>query len=312
MRILVVAMVVLGLATAGALARPAADPLDAAIVTTDLDAFFRIYDAAGGKPTATDLAPYIANGSPGVAGFIPNRIRSADHLARTIAARPQVYAAARTCAGEIGSVQPRVRAAFLAMKQLHPAAAFKPTYILIGANNSGGTANDDGLMIGLEVVCRPGGPDPAPLGVRLGHLIAHEMVHSLQKGFEGESLLAYALNEGVAEFVSGLASGQPLNGHLDAWTAGKEAAIEQRFAADMHGTDYSAWLYNGVGTPESPGDLGYWVGARIAAAFYARQPDKRRAIAELLAATDARALLAASGWSPAGAVTADSPQRGAR
>lgn len=202
MRFLILVVAFLGLMPVSALARPVADPLDAAIVTTDLDAFFRIYAATGGKPAAGDLAPYIAGGSPGVAGFVPNRIRSAEHLARTIAARPQIYAEARACAGLIGDLQLRVRAAFLAMKQLYPPAAFKPTYIVIGADNSGGTANDDGLMIGLEVVCRPGTPDPAPLDVRLTHLITHEMAHSLQKGFGEDSLLALSLNEGVAEFIA--------------------------------------------------------------------------------------------------------------
>lgn len=83
------------------------------------------------------------------------------------------------------------------------------------------------------------------------------------------------------------------------WTKGREADIEQRFAAAMDGKDFSAWLYNGLGAPEAPGDLGYWVGYRIAGAYYARQSDKRRAIADMLAATDARAFLAASGWRPA-------------
>jgi uncharacterized protein YjaZ len=148
-------------------------------------------------------------------------------------------------------------------------------------------------------MCRAGAPDQSPLDVRLTHMVAHEMVHSLQAGFAGETLLASSLNEGVAEFVCELISGRVSNIHLEAWTAGREAEIEQRFARDMNATDRSQWLYNGVGTPETPGDLGYWVGYRIARAYYERAPEKRRAIAEMLRAVDARAFLRDSGWRPA-------------
>ena len=46
------------------------------------------------------------------------------------------------------------------------------------------------------------------------------------------------------------------------------------------------------------GQLGYWVGYRIAKAFYQRAPDQRRAISEMIRMTDARAFLAKSGWFP--------------
>jgi len=284
---------------APAMAQRAADPLGAAIETSDVDAFFAIYDAAGGTPTAADLQAYVARTSPGVQGFIPDRIVSAERLAGVIARKPQIYADARACARRLGHVRERVRAAFLALEALYPAATFPQTYVLIGADNSGGTANDDALMIGLEVMCRADAPDSAPLDDRLTHIIAHEMLHSLQKGFAGETVLALSLSEGVAEFLAEMMSGRVSNIHLEAWTRGHEPEIEARFAQAMNGTDHSQWLYNGVGTPESPGDLGYWVGYRIARAWYDRQPDKRRAIADMLTATDAPAFLAASGWAPA-------------
>jgi len=193
-------------------------------------------------------------------------------------------------------VQQRVRAAFLALKSLYPPATFPRTYVLIGADNSGGTANDDALMIGLEVMCRSDAPDPAPLDVRLTHLITHEAVHSMQVPFSGETVLAQSLTEGTAEFLAELASGRIANAHLGLWTGGHEASIKARFLHDMHGTDLSSWLYNGVGTPDAPGDLGYWVGYLIVRAYYDSQPDKRAAIARILTGGDPDAFLADSGW----------------
>ncbi len=284
---------------ANASAQRAADPLDAAIETTDAGAFFRIYDAANGRPNAADLQPYIRNGSPGVQGFLEHRIVSAQNLAAVVAAQPQTYVDARACARQLGTVRERVRAAFLALEALYPEATYPQTYILIGAGNSGGTANENALMIGLEVVCRAEAPDPAALDARLAHLIAHEMVHSLQRGFTGETVLSQSLNEGAADFLAELISGRVANIHLADWTAGREAEIEQTFARDLNSHDLSNWLYNGVGTRDAPGDLGYWVGYRIVRRYYENQPDKRQAIRNVLLGTDARAFLNASSWRPA-------------
>ncbi len=97
-----------------------------------------------------------------------------------------------------------------------------------------------------------------------------------------------------------LTSGETINPQLKAWTRGHECAIERAFVQDASGTDTSRWMYNGVGTPDKPGDLGYWVGYRIAKAYYANASDKKQAIADLLGVDNetAPALLKRSGWAP--------------
>ena len=60
----------------------------------------------------------------------------------------------------------------------------------------------------------------------------------------------------------------------------------------------SDWLYNGMGTPERPGDLGYWVGYRIAKAYYQGAEDKQAALRDIIEVRDAKALVAKSGWYP--------------
>lgn len=280
-------------------AAPVGDPLEPKIVTSDIDLFFGIYDAAAGKPDAAALQPYIDGGSPGVQGFIEHRISSAENLAKVIANEPAIYKAARVCAASLGAVEARVRAGFLALAQLYPEARFPAVYLVIGANNSGGTANPEALMIGLEVMCTPPVASDWPLDIRLTHIILHELMHSVQAGFKGDTVLSLSLNEGTAEFMTELTTGSISNAHLLVWTKGREAEFERRFAADMRGADFSPWLYNGAGTPAAPGDLGYWIGYRIAKSFYDRASDKRAAIKAMLQATDAEAFLAESGWKPA-------------
>ncbi|MDE2434796.1 MAG: hypothetical protein KGM49_00920 [Sphingomonadales bacterium] len=64
----------------------------------------------------------------------------------------------------------------------------------------------------------------------------------------------------MAELVAMLTTGRVSNSHLARWTRGHEREIDEAFLRDANSADLSRWLYNGVGTPERPGDLGYWVG----------------------------------------------------
>ena len=72
--------------------------------------------------------------------------------------------------------------------------------------------------------------------------------------------------------------------------------IEQRFVADLDRRDLSAWFDNT--TPEDVGQLGYWVGYRIAKAYFQNTPDRERAIREMIRMANANDFLADTGWHP--------------
>lgn len=277
----------------------AADPFAARVRYDDVDRFYRVYDEADGRPTADQLKRlYLDAGGAGVRDFIPHRIESPQALAAKIAEDRAMYERARRCRPALPGVERRMRAAYLAFQTALPEAELPDTTILIGRGNSGGAARPSGVLIGLEVVCDPT-PGAVPVDVRLAHLVAHELGHTQQTYFKGDTLLDAALNEGVAEFVGELISGAPLNAELFAKADARAPEFERAFAVEMMGTDTKRWLYNGSGTPDWPGDLGYWAGYRIAKSYYDRSPDKRAAIRTMLKSTDARAFLKASGWTPA-------------
>lgn len=269
--------------------------------TSDVTAFYRLYDAADGKPAPEALQrSYIDQGTEGVRQFVPHRIVSGEALAKEVAGDPGVYRNARSCMRVLPAVKAKLQGAFRRLAALDPQAIFPPVTILIGRNNSGGTTGRSGVLIGLEVVCRSSWLQP-DLSDRLYHLIAHEYGHveqspALDEHAEDTTVLKQSLVEGVAELMGELTSGQVSNVHLQAWTAGRVKEIDARFLADADSRDLSAWLYNGVGSPDRPGDLGYWVGYRIARAYYDRAPDKRVALRTLLDLKDPKAILAASGW----------------
>lgn len=277
----------------------------AQVSTDDVTRFFRVYDAANGKPSVVQLqTQYIEAGSAGLRQFAALRIGSAERLAQKIAADPAMFEDARRCASALPEIRNRIGASLDKLAGLYPAASFPPVTVLIGRGTTGGVTTPAGVIIGLEMLCRADWLQ-ADVSDRFVHLATHEYVHVQQPGAAVDtpdaSLLYQALLEGGAELVGELISGQVANIHLHRWAQGRECAIEREFQADADATDLSRWLYNGRGDAERPGDLGYWAGYRVVSAYYAQAKDKTQAIADILDVTpeNARQLLQASGWQPA-------------
>nr|WP_053505699.1 DUF2268 domain-containing putative Zn-dependent protease [Stenotrophomonas pavanii] len=275
------------------------------IQTDDVTRFFSVLDASGGKPSAEDLQRgYLDTATDALRSFTDSRIGSMERLARTIQDKPALFARARTCAAALPAVRARVADALDRLGTLLPSARFPPVTLLVGRGNSGGVTTKDGVVIGLEALCNADWMQP-DVGDRFVHLIAHEYVHVQQPGASVDvaqpTLLYQTLLEGGAEYVGELISGQTANAHLHRWAHGRECALERAFVQDSRGTDLSQWLYNGPGDDARRGDLGYWIGYRIARDYVSRAPDRSKAIAELLDVrpATANALLEASGWRPA-------------
>lgn len=293
-------------AAAAHAATPTAAARQPEIRTGDVERFFQLYDRSHGQPSAAQLqSDYLDRGTPGLQQFIASRIGSADKLAAAITQAPTAYADARRCAQTLPAVRRQLRTVFARLADIYPPARFPPVTLVIGRNNTGGTTTADGVIIGLETICRANWMD-ADVTARLVHLIAHEYAHVQQPAAQvdpppGATLLFQSLIEGGAELVGELTSGQVNNAHLQRWTRGQACRIERDFLTAAHGTDTSAWLYNGAGTAAKPGDLGYWVGYRITRAYYAQAHDKRQAIADILAIDNDTAddFLKRSGWTPA-------------
>jgi Predicted Zn-dependent protease (DUF2268) len=274
-------------------------PNGPSILIDDVSRFYAIYDATSGHPSAEVLQrDYLDAGTQGVRDFIPLRIISAARLAEQIQKDPGDYDKARSCVPALPSIRMRLGPIFRKLGRLYPEARFPPVTILVGRDNTGGVSSASGVLIGLEVTCatlRPG----QTITDRFVHLIAHEYAHVEQSEFDGEpTLLRQCLVEGVAELIAELTSGEISNSQLLSWTRGHEREIGESFLRDADGTDRSNWLYNGLGTPQQPGDLGYWVGYRISRAYYYRAHDKRAAIRDLLRLEDPRRILNDSGWKP--------------
>ena len=267
----------------------------------DVERFYRIYDAANGHPTAEQLQrDYIDPGSEGLHALARLRNVTGARIADTLARNPQIYSNARRCMAVLPLVKERVQVALATLGRLNPEARFPPVTVVVSRGKPAGTGYpDSGIQIGLEAVCAADFMNPN-VEDRFVHVISHEYVHVQQApalaGREDLTVLERSLVEGGAELISELISGLAGQAHFPALTQGREKQIETALVAAQDKTDLSAWFDNS--TLEKPGDLGYWVGHRIAKSYYQHATDKRQAVHDMLQMTDAKAFLAKSGWYP--------------
>lgn len=310
--------------TSLALAGPGVDPLAADIDASDALRFARLMQD-GAVPTADALQHgYLDGAGRGVRIFTPNRIVDAQRLARVVAAKPEQYRhAIRDCLPRLPALRSDLQAIYLAYAGLLPERPLPAIHVVFGAGNSGGTANAEAQVIGLEVTC-PRGTTPEQFRTTMRGFFAHETVHTWQDDETPQALadplLNQALREGVADYLAGLVTGETPDLPRDTWARQREAWLWQEFQRDrqamladsesvrkpMSSPRFRRWFANYGSPPEGwPYEAGYWVGMRIAGAYVARAGDKHAAIRALIELRDPKAILDASGYAPqasAGAV----------
>lgn len=275
------------------------------IVTEDVTRFYDLYEATGGRPGVEQLDRYLAEGSRSLRAFAQARRVTGERIAQRLESEPEIYANARRCLAVLPAVERRLADALGRLSELYPTAAWPPVAIVVGRGRPVGMADASGATIGLEALCAADFMNPDPED-RFVYVVVHEYVHTrqalaragLEPGDPDATVLRMSLLEGAAEFLTELVAGGVGNARHAEWTRGREREIEERFVADMHGTDLDPWMFNYQPGSDEPYDLGYWVGYRIVKAYFTNAPDKRAAVARILDMDDPEAFLRESGWEP--------------
>jgi hypothetical protein len=288
----------LGLAALLGAAAPAGGPT---IQIDDVTLFYKVYDAAGGHPTADQLQhDYLDAGSDGLHTLAKLRNVTGIRIADTLAKRPEIYADAKRCTAMLPHARERLVAALDKLAELYPEAKFPPVTIAISRGKPVGIGSPaTGVQIGLEALCATTWMNPN-VEDRFVHVIAHEFTHVQQNQALDDdpnpTVLEASLIEGGAEFVAEIISGAPGYNYFGPMVTGREKEIETAFVAEEDSKDLSHWLYNS--TADKPADLGYWVGYRIMKSYYQHAADKRQAFRDIIQMSDPKAFMAKSGWYP--------------
>ena len=285
-----------------------ADPQNAQLVTSDINLFWRAYDLAAKDPAHAEAIyqrEYFDKGSAGLQDYFQLKIESAKAFVENQRAKPAFYRSIRANTLHIATFTAQIRAGFVKLKQLYPEAHFPNVYFVIGCWTSGGTASGNGMLIGADQKCRT--PDVALGELSLWErnnfgtldglpgLVAHEHIHYIQKQSNDPSLLKGAINEGMADFMAGLTTGQNPNQRLQAYGLAHEKEIWADFTKEMAGKSWKNWIANNrQETADKPADLGYFVGYRICQSYYQEMADKQQAVHDILNISDYPAFLAKS------------------
>ena len=270
---------------------------------SDIDNFWVAYDSIRTTPDSLRQLQYlnrlyIGRGTPGLRAFMAVKGYTAGEWVSSIRRHPRFWQSIRpnTQLAKTGArgLEPYLRK----FRQLYPALRPAAIYFTIGALRSGGTTQDSLVLIGAELATGTPETDisefipaekafltrvysrrPAEHSVLLN---VHEYVHTQEKG-PGETLLAQALYEGVADFVAELVTGQLPSFPYVSYGHQHESRLKAKFKVEMFYPDYANWLYDQQSPdPQHVPDLGYYMGYTICETYYNHAKNKPQAIKELI------------------------------
>jgi hypothetical protein len=260
------------------------DPLNAQFVKHDYDNFWKQFDKMESS-SENPFGAYLANASIGLKPYVG--YFNVDSLYQTVVRRKAEYLKSRPILQNIGTKKKKIIASYAALKYWYPEAVFPPIYFVVADFSTGGTVSENGLLIGSEKLKGLEG---------LHGLVTHELIHFQQKYTAPYSLLNQSIKEGSADFLGELISGEHIN--MTAFNYGEqhEDVLCKEFVAKMLTKDETDWLYGTSGKDDRPNDLGYWIGYKITEAYFNKQKDKRKAVADILNVSDPLDFLRKSGY----------------
>ncbi|WP_066832818.1 TPR end-of-group domain-containing protein [Rufibacter ruber] len=262
------------------------------IITADLENFFKAFELA---KKDTTKAPevfqkhYFEKGTAGLEDFFASKIKNEQAFSKAVLQNHRFYSSIQPTVTKAGDFKKHIYTSFTQFKDLYPKAVFPDVYFVIGSFTSNGTASDNGLLIGTELMSKTPSTSLKNWSDRqkktvmdFEHIpvtVAHELIHFNQQGMKKENtLLKYALVEGSAEFLAELVTGKT-DGDYSSFHD-RELLIWDDFKKDMYLDKYDEWL--NAKEPKRPRNGMYWAGYQICKAYYTQAKDKKQAVADML------------------------------
>jgi hypothetical protein len=295
------------------------------VLTADIDHFWQAVDALSNCKTHTDSVSaiqklYFDRATDGLIDFIAARDLTAEAQLQLVARYPKFYASIRKNTLEVKKSEKVIQELFTKFQSLY--ANFKPFKVCfaIGILNTGGTVSDKFVLIGTEITASSKNVDVSEFIARkennragmlsgdgdlvqkIRNIVAHECVHTQQKNISDTvtkcPLLWQVLKEGICDFIGEMVAGKQINRVAHEYGDKHEKELWDELKVNLCSSDMSKWLYNGQSAKDRPGDLGYYIGYRIAKAYYEQATDKSQAIIDMIELTLPMQFLQQSKYAP--------------
>jgi len=185
-----------------------------------------------------------------------------------------------------------INKALAKLKKLYPNNSKGNIYYTIGTLKSGGTTNNQDLLLGIEKIVGDKNTIVSEFEnenlrkmfqfsntTTIEQVTIHEFVHTFQK--EGEiNILSKAIKEGSCDFIAELALNKKFNSSYIDYGFQNYEKVKANFKSEMFSQNFGNWFYNSD-VSKNP-DLGYFVGSLISKKYYENSKDKKKAIKDII------------------------------
>ena len=267
------------------------------ISTQDITHFWEAYDALVDAKSKEDSIKtieglYLKRATKGFKKFQKVRDFQSKYYVYHIANSPGFWESVRPLTEQIANREDEIIEIMNKMSAEIPGFKAPKVCFAIGTLSTGGTTGGGYIHIGSEISASDYTVDTTNLNGWLKSIIgktgdivsmvAHEAVHTNQHGNVKITLLTASMGEGIADFITNEVLGKNINASIHEYGLKNECQLWKEFQTEMDSKSYSNWLYNGSSAIGRPADLGYFMGFRIAQAYYDKTEDKKQALSDLL------------------------------
>ncbi len=279
-------------------------PIMAQVVdNSDIDRFWTAYDLIRKSDDSKEHCKilkreFIEPGTKGLKAIMNKKAYTVESYLEAIQNYPKFWDSVRNNTLKTGSFAEDIEANIRQLKDLYPDLKPAQVFFTIGVLRTGGTAHKGHVLIGTELAMADSTViteeiKPKRLRENLHNhfncnpikdvvlLNVHEYVHT-QQGDYGTDLLSMCIFEGVAEFVSVLASEKPSACPAISFGKANYEKVKARFQKEMFSPNWNDWLYNDKENEFEVRDLGYYVGYAICEQYYQAAADKSEAIKTMI------------------------------
>lgn len=269
-------------------------------VSTDIDNFWVAFE----KITSTGDSVkqykylkefYLDKGTQGLKSLIEVRNYTEKEFIDAITKYPKFWKSIKQNTLKVKNLYPDINADIQHLKKAYPALKPATIYFAIGAFRTGGTIQNDRVLIGSELSLADKNTfiDELPTWRQsfyktqnplkeLPLLCTHEYIHTQQKELV-ENLLSMCLYEGVAEFISCKVTGKKSSSPAIEFGKANQKLVIDRFVSDLFIiTNNYNWMWGENRNDLKVRDLGYYIGYEICERYYNMSNNKTKAIKELI------------------------------
>ena len=273
------------------------------VITSDIDNFWNAYGKIKTTKDTTlqykylqDL--YLSKGTEGLKAIRQARNYTPENYINAINSYPEFWNSIKPNTLKAKKSAKKLEAGIEKLRKIYPDLKPAKIYFTIGALRTNGTFSNNLVLIGSEIAMADKNTitseflenmrngrrtyfDSNPID-NLVLLNIHEYVHTQQKSVV-HNLLAYAVNEGIAEFVS--VKAMEVSSAVPAIIYGKKNAekVRDKFEQEMfYINNQYKWLWSDSSNDFGVRDLGYYIGYQICENSYNQAIDKKEAIKKMI------------------------------